>query len=113
MARKTNGKSSPGHGGARPNSGRKPRPVNALNRKICDRLDDAIFAFELHASTMRDAKQPLDLRLDCAREVMNRVLGKPAPAVTSTNTAGALTEDDIRAAAETARADRHARGVSS
>lgn len=34
-------------------------------------------AAELLVSTMRDKKQPLDLRLKCADKILDRALGKP------------------------------------
>lgn len=74
-----------GHGGARSGAGRKPRPAEKLKRDLTERLDDARFAFDLFVRTMRDAKQPLSLRLECSSEVMNRVLGKPKQAVHQVN----------------------------
>lgn len=74
-ARKTKAKSN--RGGPRANSGRKPRPITELNREIAARTADAIYALDLHVLTMRAAGTDLELRLACAREVMNRVLGKP------------------------------------
>jgi hypothetical protein len=98
-------------GGRRPGAGRRPKPLTDLNRKLCERLDDAVYAFELHAGTMRDEKQPLDLRLDCAKEVMNRVLGKPAAVAIQPQGPAQLTADDIRASSEQIRANRLARGA--
>lgn len=74
-ARKTRAKSN--RGGPRPNSGRKPRPITELNRAIAERSDDAIYALDFYCETMRDIAQDIRLRLECAREVMNRVLGRP------------------------------------
>lgn len=79
MARKTKQKSS--CGGPRPNSGRKPKPITDFNRTLCERLPDALYALNLHTRTMRDTAVDLELRLDCAKEVMNRILGKPRQAV--------------------------------
>lgn len=42
-----------------------------------ERVEDAECAFALFAGVMRDPAQDLALRLECAREVMDRVLGKP------------------------------------
>lgn len=42
-----------------------------------ERVEDAECAFALFAGVMRDPEQDLALRLECAREVMDRVLGKP------------------------------------
>lgn len=67
-----------GNHGAKGRSGRKPKLYTELKHRIeAERKDDAEYAFALLASVMRDPAQPLELRLDCGREVMNRVLGKP------------------------------------
>lgn len=67
-----------GRGGARKGAGRKPGAFTLLrNRVEAERVDDAEYAFTLYASVMRDDKQPLELRLECADWVENRVLGKP------------------------------------
>lgn len=64
--------------GKKGKSGRKPKLFTQLKHRIeSERTDDAEYAFALFASVMRDPTQPIDLRLDCGREVMNRVLGKP------------------------------------
>lgn len=66
------------HGGKRKGAGRKPKAFTKLKHRIeSEREDDAEYAFALFAGVMRDPEQPIDLRLDCGREVMNRVLGKP------------------------------------
>lgn len=66
------------HGGKRKGAGRKPKLFTQLKHRIeSERKDDAEYAFSLFASVMRDPEQSIELRLDCGREVMNRVLGKP------------------------------------
>lgn len=65
-------------GGPRPNSGRKPKPFTVLKRRIeAERVDDAEYGFALFVTVMRNDNEAIDLRLNCAREVMDRVLGKP------------------------------------
>lgn len=79
-AKKTTGRKIKGNsnrGGSRTGAGRKPRPITELNRSIAERSADAIYALDLHVLTMRAAGEDIELRLACAREVMNRVLGKP------------------------------------
>lgn len=62
----------------RPGAGRKPKAFTVLKNRIeAERADDAEYAFALYASVMRDDKQLLPLRLQCAAEIMDRVLGKP------------------------------------
>lgn len=75
MAEKANTKRK---GGRRTGAGRKPKAFTTLKRRIeTERADDAEYAFALYAEVMRDAAQPLALRLDCANWVSNRVLGLP------------------------------------
>lgn len=65
-------------GGNRQGAGRKPKAFVVLKRRIeSERAEDADYGFALFVSTMRDNNQDLDLRLSCAREVMDRVLGRP------------------------------------
>jgi hypothetical protein len=75
-------------GGPRPGSGRKPNPAKALNREIADRLDEAEYAFNLFVKLMRDEDQSNTTRLECATEVMNRVLGKPRQQIDQKQTGG-------------------------
>ncbi len=73
---KQEGKSK--RGGPRSRSGRKPGAFTVLKRRIeSERAEDADYGFALFVSTMRDDNQDLELRLSCAREVMDRVLGRP------------------------------------
>lgn len=65
-------------GGKRAGAGRKPSKFTELRRRIeSERVDDADYAFSLYAEVMRDATEPLELRLSCADWIANRVLGKP------------------------------------
>jgi hypothetical protein len=48
----------------------------------------AEFALDLFETTMRESTNDLGLRLDCAREILNRTIGKPRIADVPT------TEDD-------------------
>jgi hypothetical protein len=85
--RKNQGKSN-NHGGARPNSGRKPKPVTEIKKALIAELagtgdvptefknDAAAYAFRLFNSTMRDPNVGVTTRLDCATEILNRVWGK-------------------------------------
>lgn len=65
-------------GGKRKNAGRKPKAYTEFKKRLeIEKIDDADYAFWLHAETMRDQEMPLDLRLSCADWVANRVLGTP------------------------------------
>lgn len=68
-------------GGKRDNAGAKPKLFTLLKRSVQEKTDDAEYAFSLYAKTMRDEKQTLTLRLDCANWIANRVLGKPKIAI--------------------------------
>jgi hypothetical protein len=59
-----------------------------LQQQIVDRLDDAQYAFDLFVATMKDQDQPINLRLECSAEVMNRVLGKPRQQIDQKQTGG-------------------------
>jgi hypothetical protein len=81
------------HGGARPGAGRKPQAVLKLKRALLNeatnggnvppriKADAAGYAFRLFVRTMKDETQPIETRLACASEVLNRTLGKPRQAV--------------------------------
>lgn len=71
-------------GGPQPNSGRKPKALTQLKQalisepvSIGEKQTAADYAFRLFVRTMRDEDKPIDLRLDCGREIMNRSWGKP------------------------------------
>ena len=67
-----------GRGGQKGRSGRKPGAFTLMRQRIeAEKQDDAEYAFTLYASVMRDEAQTLELRLDCADWIANRVLGKP------------------------------------
>lgn len=69
-------------GGARKGAGRKPKAATALRLKLAEHgAEEAEFAFSLTCFWMRDDDLPLDFRLACATQVMDRVLGKPKQAV--------------------------------
>jgi hypothetical protein len=67
-----------GKGGQKGRSGRKPKAFTMLKQRIeSEKVEDAEYAITLYVSVMRDEEQPLDLRLDCAEWVANRVMGLP------------------------------------
>jgi hypothetical protein len=81
-------------GGSRAGAGRKPKATNALREALIAELGGegelstetkaaaADFAFRLFDQVMRDERSyGIVVRLDCAREVLNRVWGKPRQAV--------------------------------
>jgi hypothetical protein len=74
-------KSKDNRGGARPGAGRKPKLLTALLLEQPEAADDIAFAYRLHRDTMRDERADTELRLECAREILNRLCGKPAQAV--------------------------------
>lgn len=66
-------------GGKRKGSGRKPTAATILKRKIAEHgVAEADWAFSFNCHVMRDPMAPRAERLAASREVMNRVLGKPA-----------------------------------
>jgi len=66
-----------GRGGARPGAGRKPKAIREIrNRAIEEAGENARYAMGLFISVMENPKQPMRLRLDCAKEVADRVFGK-------------------------------------
>lgn len=72
-------------GGARKGAGRKAKAATILRRKIAEHgVNEADYAFSLCCAIMHDDAAPRDERLVAAREVMNRVLGKPAQSLTVT-----------------------------
>jgi hypothetical protein len=77
-------------GGARPNSGPKPKAIKTLQMALVsapigpgvpatleNKATAADLAFSLFVKAMQDESQDIVLRLDCAREIMNRAWGKP------------------------------------
>ena len=83
-------------GGKRQNAGRKPKAYTEFKRRLeAERIEDADYAFWLHAQTMRDEETPLDLRLSCADWVANRVLGSPKTR-NETEQSGKLTIEIVR-----------------
>lgn len=76
-------------GGARPGAGRKPKAIVEMRmaliaplipepaKPLTDAKSAAEYALALFEGTMRDESKALDLRLDCAREVLDRTIGKP------------------------------------
>ena len=59
-------------------SGPKPKPIVALREKAIEEAgDDACYALGLYVQVMRDEERPIDLRLQCAKEVKDTVWGKP------------------------------------
>jgi hypothetical protein len=90
---KQNQKNQTKRGGPRPNSGRKRKPVTEIRSGLISQLagtgevpdelqnDAAGYAFRLFDRYMRDEAIGVTVRLDCAREVLNRVWGKPKQSV--------------------------------
>ena len=91
----------PGRGGPRPNSGRKPKALTVAKQALLAELapetgelsietkqSAADYAFRLFDETMRDQNRAIPIRLDAAREVLNRVWGKPRQAVEVSGTDG-------------------------
>ena len=65
-------------GGARPGAGRRKKAITLLKEKtLAEAGADAGYGLALIISVMRDEGQKLDLRLDCAKDVVDRVFGKP------------------------------------
>jgi hypothetical protein len=78
-------------GGPRAGSGRKRKATTIAKARIlaavagpaaeptvAEKNDAADYAFRLFNDTMRDRRKGLQTRLDCARQVLDRVWGKPA-----------------------------------
>ena len=66
-----------GRGGARPGAGRKPSRLREIKAKALeDAGGDAMEALGFIISVMHDPKAPLRLRVDCAKDVADRVFGK-------------------------------------
>lgn len=90
---KKNQKNQTKRGGPRPNSGRKKKPVTEIREALISEIsgtgevpaefqnDAAAYAFRLFDTTMRNVQEPRNVRLDCAREILNRVWGKPKQSV--------------------------------
>lgn len=69
-------------GGARKGAGRKPALAVVLKREAIEsKHGSANYALLLFDTVMRDERQELALRLGAAREVMDRVWGKPKQSV--------------------------------
>lgn len=69
------------NGGHRPGSGRKPLAATVLKEKLGDFAFDAIRAFKFCSKLMDDESAEKNVRLAAAREVMDRLWGKPTQAV--------------------------------
>jgi hypothetical protein len=69
------------HGGQRDGSGRKPKLLTALLLEQPDAAEHISRAYRLIVDTMDDESRAIELRLDCAKEVLNRLCGKPAQSV--------------------------------
>ena len=69
-----------GWGGKRPGSGRKPgrsRITRLIEAKSVDECtEDVRYALGLLVSLMQDKDVDTRMRIDCAKELMDRVLGK-------------------------------------
>ena len=67
----------PGKGGKRAGAGRKPLPATQLKERLADYADDSLRAFKFCVAMMDDESVENALRLSAAREVMDRLWGKP------------------------------------
>jgi hypothetical protein len=64
-------------GGKRPGAGRKPKALTDVRAKaIAAASADAEYGLGLVIQVMQNAEYDIDLRLQCANEVMDRVWGK-------------------------------------
>lgn len=90
-------------GGRRPGAGRKPKLLRTLLQEVPGAADDAEFAYGLFRDLMRDPNQMTDVRMDAAREVLNRLIGKPKQAVEVAGEDGG----PLRVLVEYADADAH------
>ena len=72
-----------GRGGKRnPPGGRPPKLITVYKRTLpAEKLEDYQYALGLFIGAMRDDELPLKTRLDAAREVMDRIGGRPAQAI--------------------------------
>lgn len=74
--------STNGRGGKREGSGRKPKAITLFIQKVIGwKKSDFEYALALHVGVMKDRQMPLDIRLQAAKEVMDRIGGKPKQAV--------------------------------
>lgn len=68
-------------GGYRPGAGRKPSSATILKEKLGDYAEDALKAFKFCSALMNDETAEKNLRLAAAKEVMDRLWGRPAQQV--------------------------------
>lgn len=65
-------------GGKRPGAGRKPLMATVARRRaLAEANGSAEFSLGLLIAVLEDEEQPIELRLECAVAVMDRVWGKP------------------------------------
>jgi hypothetical protein len=66
------------NGGARAGAGRPPK-IRGLITDVLEweRKDAAAYAFNLIVTVMHDDAMEADVRISCAKEVLDRVCGKP------------------------------------
>ena len=81
-------KGTPAPGGARVGAGRKPLPATVLKAKLGDYAEDALKAFKFCSELMNDPLAEKNVRLAAAKEVMDRLWGKPAQQVKHTGEDG-------------------------
>lgn len=81
--------------GVKGRSGRKPKLLTALLLEMPEAEADVEAAYRLFRDTMKDEGMPLETRLDAAREVLNRLAGKPMQAVEITGEDGGPVEQVI------------------
>jgi hypothetical protein len=84
------GSEKPKRGGARKGAGRKPKAATVLRDKlIAGKSADAEAAYAVFVKHMGSNDVPT--QLECAREVMNRVWGKPHQAIQLDHSGGVTT----------------------
>ena len=75
-------------GGNRENAGRPKKKIVELRRKITENFSEAKKSFDLICKFRDDPNQKAELRKDCAIEILNRVLGKPAQGIYQSDESG-------------------------
>ena len=70
-----------GPGGARPGSGRKPEAVTRLKQSLSEYVGEAMESFRFCVRLRDDESAEKALRLAAAKEIMDRVFGKPTQGV--------------------------------
>ena len=72
------GGARPHSGGARKGAGRKPKITATIREKALEQANgDAEYALGLFIGMMRDSKNSKSMRMTAAKEIMDRVWGRP------------------------------------